>query len=99
MNYFICLINRDGFEWCILQTEDEEYAYRVFEDLSAPPDWNTELRATEESVETYRTYEVLRYDHSQFDPDAKEDDLMDSDKEMAMKFTVDELIQEAECVE
>lgn len=66
MNYFITFFNKDEFEWCVLQTTDEEYAYKVFEDLSAPPDWNMELRCTTENIETYRTYEVLRYDHSQF---------------------------------
>ena len=67
MTYFIALIRQDDFEWCVLQTEDEEYVYRVFEDFCAPPNWNVELRTTEEDVDTYRNYEVLRYDHSQFD--------------------------------
>ena len=66
MNYFIAFISEEEFEWCVLETTDYEYALMVFEDLSAPPGWNMELRATYESVETYRTYEVLRYDHSQF---------------------------------
>lgn len=66
MNYFIVFYNEEEFEWCVLETTDEVYAYRVFEDLSAPPDWNMELRCTEEPVETYRSYEVLRFDHSQF---------------------------------
>lgn len=66
MNYFIAFMREDEFEWCVLQTTDEEYAYRVFEDISAPPGYNVELRCTEEDIETYRTYEVLRYDHSQF---------------------------------
>lgn len=69
MNYFIVFINEEEFEWCVLETTDYEYALMVFEDLSAPPGWNMELRATYESVETYRTYEVLRYDHSQFEMD------------------------------
>ena len=66
MNYFIVFLRQDKFEWCVLETEDEDYAYQVFEDMSAPPDWNMELRATEEDVDTCLNYEVLRYDHSQF---------------------------------
>lgn len=66
MNYFIVIIQEDGTDWCILQTQDEEYAYRVFEDLCMPVGWNSELRATEEDVDTYLSYEVLRYDYSQF---------------------------------
>ena len=66
MNYFIAFMTEDEFDWCVLQTTDEEYAYRVFEDLDAPPGFNVELRCTTEDIETYRTYEVLRYDHSQF---------------------------------
>jgi len=65
--YFITFFNEDEFEWCVLSTDDREYAFRVFKDLSAPPGWNMELRSTEEDIETFRTYEVLRYDHSQFE--------------------------------
>lgn len=67
MTYFIVMMNEDEFEWCVLETEDEDYARRVFEDFCTLPGWNAELRCTMESVETYRTYDVLRYDHSQFD--------------------------------
>lgn len=65
MNYFIALITEDEmFEWCILQTADKDYAYKVFKDLSAPPGYNMELRCTTEDIETYRTYDVLGYNHS-----------------------------------
>ena len=67
MTYFIVLMNKDEFEWCVLQTEDEEYAMKVFEDFDTLPGWNVELRCTKEDVETYKTYDVIRYDHSQFD--------------------------------
>ena len=67
MTYFIALIREDEFEWCILQTEDDVYAHSVFEDLNPPPGCNMELRCTEEDIETYRTYDILRYDYSQFD--------------------------------
>ena len=67
MNYFIVFIKEDGFEWCILETTDDLYATRVFEDLSTPPGYNMELRQTEEDVDTHLNYEVLRYDHSQFE--------------------------------
>lgn len=66
MNYFIAFMTEDEFEWCVLQTTDEDYAYKVFEDLSAPPGYNMELRCTTENIETYRTYEVLRDDNTQF---------------------------------
>lgn len=64
MNYFIAFIGEDEFEWCVLQTTDKEYATKVFKDLDSPPGWNMELRATEESIETYRSYYVLDYDYS-----------------------------------
>lgn len=66
MNYYIAYINKDGLDWAVFQTTDEEYAYRVFEDLSTIPGWNIELRATEEDIDTHLHYEVLRYDHSEF---------------------------------
>ena len=67
MNYYIALINQEQFEWCILATDSEDFAYKVFEEFSAPPGWNAELRATTEDVDTHLNYEVLRYDYSQFD--------------------------------
>lgn len=66
MNYYIAFITEDGFDWCVLESTDYDYIYRVFEDLSAPPGFNMELRVTEEDVDTHVTYEVLRYDHSGF---------------------------------
>lgn len=66
MNYYIAYINKDGLDWAVFQTTDEEYARRVFEDLSTIPGWNMELRATEEDIDTHLHYEVLRYDHSEF---------------------------------
>ncbi len=59
MNYFISFIDDADFEWCVLETTDKEYAVRAFDDMSAPPGYRMELRATTEPVETYRTYEVL----------------------------------------
>ena len=67
MHYLIVWINEERFEWCILATDDEDFACKIFEELSAPPGWNIELRATEEDIDTYLNYEVLRYDYSQFD--------------------------------
>lgn len=66
MNYFISFMRQDGDEWCVLVTTDDEYAYKVFEDLCSPPGWNMELRCTKEDIDTYLNYDVLRYDHSQF---------------------------------
>ena len=66
MNYFIVFMREDDFEWCVFSTDDYDYAVKVFEDLSTPPYWNMELRETKEDIDTYETYEVLRYDHSQF---------------------------------
>lgn len=67
MTYFIVMMNEEEFEWCVLQTEDEDYARRVFEDFCTLPGWNAELRCTMEDIETHISYDVLRYDHSQFD--------------------------------
>lgn len=66
MNYFISFMHKEGDEWCVFFTTDEEYAYKVFEDLCPPPNWNMELRCTKEDIETYLDYEVLRYDHREF---------------------------------
>lgn len=71
MNYFITFIRQDEAEWCGLVTTDKEYAYKVFEDLCTPPNWNMELRCTEKDIDIYSAgdildYDVLRYDHSQF---------------------------------
>lgn len=66
MNYFICFINSEDFDWCALETTDMEYAHRVFEDLLAPPGWKMELRCTEEDIDTYINYELLRYDYSNY---------------------------------
>ena len=66
MNYYIAFLNEEGFEWCVLQTTDKEYAYKVFEDMCPPPGYNMELRATEEDIDTHINYEVLGYDHSGF---------------------------------
>ena len=71
MNYFIAFIAEDEFEWCVMESTDFDYISKIYESMSAPPGYNTELRATEEDIETYRTYEVLRYDYSQFLPNKK----------------------------
>lgn len=59
MSYFIAFIRDDDFEWCVFETMNRKYAISVFEDMSAPPEYRMELRATTEPVETYRTYEVI----------------------------------------
>lgn len=65
MNYFIAMIRKeDGFDWCIMESTDYDYIYRVFEDMVKPPEYDIELRATEEDIDTYLSYEVLRYDRS-----------------------------------
>ncbi len=66
MNYFIAFIRKDEFEWCVFETTDEKYAYKVFDDLCAPPGYNMELRCTPEPIETYRSYGILKFDYSQF---------------------------------
>ena len=66
MNYYIVFIAENGEEWTVLTSEDFDYIERVFEELSAPPQYNTELRQTAEDIDTALTYEVVRYDHSNF---------------------------------
>lgn len=66
MNYYIAFITEDGTDWCVLAGTDYDYITTIFETLSAPPGFNMELRATEEDIDTHVTYEVLRFDHSQF---------------------------------
>lgn len=66
MNYYIVFIAENGEEWTILTSEDYDYIAQVFEELSAPPQYNTELRQTEEDIDTALSYEVVRYDHSNF---------------------------------
>ena len=61
MNYFIVFVDANEFEWCVLLTRDYEYATRVFEDLCALPGWNIELRQTEEDIDTYKSYELLKH--------------------------------------
>ena len=63
-NYYIALIDKDGNEWGILESTDYDYIYRVFEDMSAPPDYDMELRGTNEDVDTHLDYTVLRYERS-----------------------------------
>lgn len=65
MNYYIAFITEDGSEWNVMESTDYDYIYDVFENLSAPPGFNMELRAIEEDADE-EDYEVLRYDHSQF---------------------------------
>lgn len=66
MNYYIVFIDKDDFEWAIMESTDYEFINRVYEELCPPPGYNTELRSTEEDIDTHLTYEVLRYDHSAF---------------------------------
>ena len=61
-HYFIALIDKDGMDWCILESSDYDYIYRVFENMSAPPEYDMELRGTTEDIDTYFTWDVLRYD-------------------------------------
>lgn len=62
-NYYIALIDNDKNEWGILESTDFNYISRVFEDMSAPPDYcSIELRGTNEDIDTHLDYEVLRYD-------------------------------------
>lgn len=60
MNYFVVLIDKDEFEYCILQTKNKKYAYKVFRDLFIIPDYKIELRATKEDIDLYLNYEVLQ---------------------------------------
>lgn len=60
-NYFISFIDSEGNDWCIMESTDYDYLCRVFEDMSAPPEYRMESRGTNESVDTCLTWEVLRY--------------------------------------
>lgn len=62
MNYFIVFLSEDDWDWCVFETTNENYAYKVYEDLVPPPEYYKELRCTNESIETYRTYDVLETD-------------------------------------
>jgi hypothetical protein len=66
MNYYIAFISENGTDWAVLESTDYDYINRVYEEICAPPGYNTELRATEEDIDTHLSYEVLRYDHSEF---------------------------------
>lgn len=66
MNYLICFVNENGEDWCIVSGDGYDYMYNLFEKMSPPPGWNMELRETEEDVDTYMDYTVIRYDHSNF---------------------------------
>lgn len=66
MNYFISFTNAEEFDWCVLVTDDYDYAYKVFEDLCPLPGYKMELRATDQDIDTYTNYEVLRYDYSNY---------------------------------
>ena len=59
MIYFITFIREDEFEWCVFNTHNKEYAYKTFEDLFSPPEYDMELRVTNEPIETFRNYDVL----------------------------------------
>ena len=65
MTYYICMIDTEGFDWGVFMTDDYDYAYRVFEDMSPMPNCRMELRATKEDIASHLHYEVLRYDNSQ----------------------------------
>jgi hypothetical protein len=62
MNYFIAFIDENDFDWCVFETTDENYAYRVYEDLVPPPEYYKELRCTNESIDTYLDYDILLTD-------------------------------------
>ena len=60
MRYYIASINKDGYDWAILESNDLDYITRVFNDLSLPPGYTMELRETAESLDTHLNYNVLR---------------------------------------
>lgn len=60
MNYYIAFINEEGQDWCVLETTDKAYAYKVYDELSAPWGYDKELRQTESDVDTHLSYEVLK---------------------------------------
>lgn len=62
MNYFIVFIGEYDFDWCVFETTDENYAYRVYEDLVPPPEYYKELRQTSEPIDTYLYYDILLTD-------------------------------------
>lgn len=61
-HYFISLIDNDGMDWCILESPDYGYIAKVFDDMAAPPNYDMELRGTNEDIDTCLTWDVLRYD-------------------------------------
>lgn len=62
MNYFICFIGDDEFDWCVFDTTNKNYALRVYEDLVPPPEYYKELRCTKEPIDTYLSYDILLTD-------------------------------------
>lgn len=66
MNYLIVFINKDGWEWCLMESYDRDYISKVFEDIAPPPEYNMELRETNEDVDVYISFNVLKYDRSNF---------------------------------
>ncbi len=59
MNYFIAFIDENDFDWCVFETTDKNYAYRVYEDLVPPPEYYKELRKTSEPIDTYLSYDII----------------------------------------
>ena len=58
--YFIAFIDGEDFEWCVFQSEDKDFACKVYDNLCCPPEYRMELRSTVEPLETYRTYDVIK---------------------------------------
>ena len=59
MNYFIVFLAEDGWEWCALYTKNLNYAKKVYDDITPPPEYYKELRQTEEPLDTYISFDVI----------------------------------------
>lgn len=60
MNYYIAFINKSGFDWCVMESTNKDYITAVFDNLTPPPEYTKELRATPESIDTHLIYEVIK---------------------------------------
>ena len=58
--YFINLVNKDGFAWCLLYNNDIAYVKGTFDIIAIPPEYEkAELCVTDEDIDTCLSYDIL----------------------------------------
>ena len=60
MNYYIAFVRSDGFEWAVIESTEYRYINTLFDNLTPPPEYHKELRATTEDIDTHLSYEVIK---------------------------------------